>query len=212
MKKRNSKYLAISLVFLSVFSCKQEKSTHNISPQKEKLFKQELSDGSNLTMGQKIIMRDIIAKISSKIRTLDYSKNDYQPLPDCNKGQIAGDCENIFDDLQIYLSANASTLSYSLVDTKDYYAAVDLTKSLTHIYLASDFFTLDISERLRSIAHELHHLAGNIQPHSTQKDCAYFDNYALKAEHCFTGEANLVKKNVINTCSSSAKGLFILSK
>lgn len=205
-------HLLILIAAFFLFSC-QRKSEKNKDEKAQPTNSLYITGNCyrQLTSIQTETIKGIVSYIRDRVRLRDYCRDRYNPANRCNESvDISQTCGYIYDDLSFYLDNHLSlTFCISRSFGSDWLAAVDLSYSKTHIFLSDEFFSKHIDEQRRSVIHELYHLQGNNQVHSEYKDCQYYQNWTLKAEHCLTCTATLVPPE-LSTCSGGKNGLFIL--
>ncbi len=160
---------------------------------------------------QQLILDKLMQSIKQDVDAGSYCGIPYHPLS-CPPKNIAIKCGYIFDDISAYLKTHLSKLDFCIVQTSEWYAAVDTRSEQARIFVSTLFFKVMEDEQLRTLIHELHHLQGNLIPHTTDKTkCEYFDNDALRAEHCLTCGVSFQPLPLSN-CSPGTDGLFIIKK
>jgi hypothetical protein len=165
------------------------------------------------TVNQKKLLDSLLRDIKNTVSNMEYCPSiPYKPAP-CPPRDIGPECKIIFEDLDDYLKVNFNRISFCVVNTSEWYAAVNVKESQPRIYVSTRFFSIeDYEEQKRSLVHELNHLQGNYAPHTgSKKECRYFQNDALKSEHCMTCGVSFIRIEQL-TCSTGDDGIFTIKK
>jgi len=156
---------------------------------------------------QLAIIQGLIQQIKQQTNDNSFLPMGYKP-PNCPMKPMP-DCKSIFKKVSSYLNEYSTELTFCIVDTDSWLAGIDMSSKDRHMFISSKFFKTEEDEQLRSLIHEIHHLQGNLAQHPHKSDCSYFDNDALRAEHCLTGAVSY-KPTTMSSCSSNGSGLFII--
>ena len=214
MKKKQS-FAVLLLCCSMLFACggdskktaRSADSSALVSPEAKML----LSCTSEPSNEQLTHLRGLIAEIYQRTSIQDICEIPYQPLTKCTPKMINEECSFIFEDIAAYLKEEQAALQFCITDTDDWYAAVNANSSTPKIYVSTAFLKEGEDEQIRSLIHELNHLQGNHKPHTEDKtQCVYFENDALRAEHCMTCKVTLSPIKLSN-CNSE-NGIFIIKK
>lgn len=212
----NLNYLLIFLSLLVFVSCNnrscssvQQQRKESVEALSEITDKTLTCDEDRLSKENDQAVRKLIDSVHKLLDT-DFCGEPY--MQGCDKGPILYDCNILLPNVREYLNNNKKklTICRAYGEAK---AAVDTKNRPNHIFLFDKFFQQgkvnpNDPDAIRTLVHELTHLAGEITPHTNIRDCDYFSHAALKAEHCLTCHANIVAPELIK-CANGKNGIFI---
>jgi len=213
-------FLLLTIFSMMLFSCKSEKKSQQadttMSVQKSRTDSVSsffsLSCSMDPSNEQSELLRRLVAEIREATDSGAYCGINYKPLSICVPKDITPTCSFIFEDIALYLRNNQVRLRFCVSATNEWYAAVNTNSPEARIYVSTAFFDANEDEQKRSLIHELEHLQGDHTPHTDDKrKCEYFNNDALKAEHCLTCGVSF-SPIVLSNCSTGTDGIFIIKK